>query len=63
MNFLRYFYFNNLKIKLLDEFIVKFSLGGVSSKNYLSRISNETKKRVLNSWLINGTKPPLEFFI
>jgi glycosyltransferase involved in cell wall biosynthesis len=60
--FLRYFYFNNLNIKLLDEYIVKFSLGGVSSKNYSSRLSKESKNRVLRSWSINGVKPPFGIF-
>jgi len=60
--FLRYFYFNNLKIKLLNEYIVKFSLGGISSKNYSSRFSKESKNRVLRSWLINGVKPPAGIF-
>ena len=60
--FLRYFYFNNLKIQLLDEYIVKFSLGGVSSKNYSSRLSKESKNRVLKSWYINGQRPPTGIF-
>jgi glycosyltransferase len=60
--FLRYFYFNNLKIQLLNEYIVKFSLGGVSSKNYSSRLSKESKNRVLKSWSINGVKPPIGIF-
>lgn len=60
--FLRYFYFSNLNIKLLDEYIVKFSLGGVSSKNYSSRLSKESKNRVLRSWSINGVKPPVGIF-
>jgi glycosyltransferase len=60
--FLRYFYFKNYRVKFLDEFIVKFSLGGVSSKNYSSRITKDSKQRVYRSWTINGERPPYFIF-
>lgn len=60
--FLRYFYFSNFKIKLLDAVIVKFALGGTSTKNYSSRLSKESKQRVHKSWLINNSQPPIGIF-
>ena len=36
MNFFEIlFYFSNLKIKLLDKFILKFSFGGRSTSSYV----------------------------
>lgn len=53
---LRYFYFNNLKVKRLDDFIIKFSLGGTSTSNYHKIF--KTQRTHVKCWLINGEKPP-----
>ena len=53
---LRYFYFNDLKVKLLDRFIIKFSLGGLSTSNYHKILS--TQKTHVKCWELNGEKPP-----
>jgi len=54
--FLRYFYFHSLKIKRLDEFIVRFSLGGISTKNYMNNIRSQEQQ--MKGWTINGVNPP-----
>jgi len=53
---LRYFYFNNLKIKRLDEFIVKFALGGESTTDY-HKVPKRQKIHV-KCWKVNGESPP-----
>lgn len=55
--FLRYFYFNKLKIKRLNEFILKFSMGGRSTKNYINNL--KAQKQHIACWLVNGEQPPL----
>jgi glycosyltransferase len=57
--FLRYFYFNRLKIKRLDEYIIKFSMGGTSTQSYTSRLRSDSKKQIKECWTINGENPPL----
>jgi len=54
--FLRYFYFNNFKIKRLNEFILRFSMGGRSTKNYLNNLRGQ--KQHIQCWEVNGEKPP-----
>jgi glycosyltransferase involved in cell wall biosynthesis len=54
--FLRYFYFHTLKIKRLDEFILRFSMGGISTRNYLNNIRSQEQQ--MKGWTINGVKPP-----
>jgi len=54
--FLRYFYFHSLRIERLDEFIVRFSLGGISTKNYMNNIRSQDQQ--MKGWTINGVKPP-----
>ena len=54
--FLRYFYFNRLRIKRLDEFILRFSMGGISTRNYLNNIRSQDQQ--MQGWIINGEKPP-----
>jgi glycosyltransferase involved in cell wall biosynthesis len=54
--FLRYFYFNQLKIKRLDEFILRFSMGGISTRNYLNNIRSQDQQ--MEGWKINGADPP-----
>lgn len=53
---LRYFFKNNLNIKLLDKFIVKFSIGGTSTSNY-SKIF-QTQRTHIRCWTLNGLAPP-----
>ena len=54
--FLRYFYFNKLKIKRLDQFILRFSMGGMSTKNYLNNLRSQEQQ--MKGWVINGENPP-----
>jgi glycosyltransferase len=54
---LRYFYINNLKIKRLDECIVRFAIGGRSTSNYSSTLLL-SQKRHLKAWKLNGINPP-----
>ena len=54
--FLRYFYFNHLKIKRLDEYIVRFAMGGMSTRNYLNNLKSQ--KQQVRCWEINGESPP-----
>jgi glycosyltransferase len=56
--FVRYFYVNNLKIKRLDRFILLFSLGGISTKNYMERLKPKSKNAVKQCWIENEIKPP-----
>lgn len=53
---LRHFYFNDIKVKLLDQFIIKFAMGGISTKNYWHNI--RTQKKQLICWKVNGETPP-----
>jgi glycosyltransferase len=56
--FLRYFYFNRLKIKRLNEYIIKFSMGGISTISYTSRFCSDSKNQIKDCWKINGENPP-----
>jgi glycosyltransferase len=56
--FLRYFYFNQLKIKRLDEYIICFSMGGTSTKSYTSRLRSSSKNQIKDCWIVNGKQPP-----
>lgn len=53
---IRYFYCNNIKVKLLDEFIIKFATGGTSTSNY-GKIF-KTQKTHKYCWNLNGIEPP-----
>jgi glycosyltransferase involved in cell wall biosynthesis len=54
--FIRYFYKANLKIRLLDRFIVRFSIGGRSTKNYLNNLKAQPQHKLC--WTVNGEAPP-----
>lgn len=54
---LRYFYFNNIRVRLLDRFMIKFALGGTSTSNYHKLL--KTQKTHINCWKANGESPPL----
>jgi glycosyltransferase len=56
--FLRYFYFNRLHIKRINEYIIKFSTGGISTQNYMNRFHSDAKIQIKNCWKINGENPP-----
>lgn len=60
--FIRFFICNKLKINRLNRFIVKFSLGGVSTSSYNKRLKQDYKNRVNQSWVLNGLKPPFCIF-
>ena len=49
---------NDFNIKSINEFIIKFSLGGQSTTNYSQKISSSRIKRVRGNWTMNGLKPP-----
>jgi len=53
---LRFLYFNNVKVSLLDEFIVKFSLGGMSTQS-MKNIVN-LNKECITAWKDNGMAIP-----
>lgn len=57
--FLRYFYFNNYKIKRLNEFVLRFATGGRSTRNYMNNLRGQ--KQHIQCWKVNGEKPP--FFL
>lgn len=57
---LRYFYFNDLKIKRLDRFILRFTMGGRSTSNYRKRLWKSQKKHI-KAWRLLGGTPPFYF--
>ncbi len=56
--FIRLFYVQKLNIKLLDEFIVRFSTGGTSTQSYKSRFTKAHREMMENCWRTNGVEPP-----
>ncbi|HHX68487.1 MAG TPA: glycosyltransferase [Gallicola sp.] len=57
--FLRYFLSNDAKIELLDEFILRFTLGGISSSNYSKMLKKDYKNQINNCWILNDLTPPI----
>jgi len=55
--FLRLFYFNDYVIKKMDRYILKFSIGGLSTSNYKSRLIKSQKKHIY-AWRLNGGRAP-----
>jgi glycosyltransferase len=55
--FLRYFYFNDLKIKRLNEYIIRFSTGGISTRNYFNNLRGQKTQKEL--WIMNGEQAPI----
>jgi len=53
---LRIFYFNQLKVKRLNEFIIRFFLGGISTSNYHKIL--DTQATHIKCWELNGENPP-----
>ena len=58
--FVRYFYrYSDLvKIQLIDDYIVRFSLGGQSTKNVWRKLSKKHFDYVKCCWKLNGVTPP-----
>lgn len=58
--FVRCFYLHSdeLKIRLIDEYIVRFSLGGQSTRDLKSKMSKRYFELVHRCWEVNGLKPP-----
>jgi len=56
----RYFYLNDLKIKRLDDFIVRFAIGGRSTSDYRKKLWNSQKSHI-EVWKVHGEKPPVYF--
>lgn len=56
--FIKTFYVQNLNIRRLDEYVVRFALGGTSTSNYKSRLTKKHGDMMRNCWLANGVKPP-----
>lgn len=58
--FLRYFYKYGeaLNIKLIDNFIIRFSLGGQSTKNIKSKFTKKHFEYVKKCWELNDLTPP-----
>jgi len=56
---LRHFYFREMKVKKLDEFIIRFAIGGRSTRaaNYLKIF--KVQRTHIKCWKLNGTNPPL----
>jgi len=55
---LRHFYFGSLKVKKLDEFVIRFAIGGRSTKflNYFKLF--KVQKVHIKCWKLNGKTPP-----
>jgi hypothetical protein len=51
-------YGKEFKIKGMNEFIIKFSLGGQSTKSYSKKLSKSHFDYVKKCWTLNGLKPP-----
>lgn len=60
--FIRFFYLNRPIIKRLDEFIVKFYTGGISTSNYLSKLKKPHRTMINKCWELNGLEPPKRVF-
>lgn len=55
--FVRYFYFNEIKVKLLKEYIIYFTLGGRSTNSLKKKLQSQAVHK--ECWRINGGKPPM----
>ena len=53
-----YKYGSERQIALIDEYIIKFSLGGQSTKNYSKKFSKKHFDFVKKCWEMNGLTPP-----
>ncbi|MCT4588719.1 MAG: glycosyltransferase [Carboxylicivirga sp.] len=55
--FLRYFYFNKLKVSRLDEYVLRFAMGGRSTRDYRNNL--RAQKQHVECWRVNGEEPPI----
>lgn len=55
---LRHFYFGDMKVKKLDEFVIRFAIGGRSTRlsNYLKLL--KVQRTHIKCWKLNGVNPP-----
>lgn len=55
---LRHFYFGGMKVKKLDEFVLRFALGGQSTSagNYFRIV--KAQRNHIKCWKLNGSTPP-----
>lgn len=55
----RYFYMHRaeIRIKRMKEYVLWFSLGGVSSKSYKSKIHSNYRNMINGAWKVNGMRP------
>lgn len=49
---------DDLRIKLNDRYIIKFSLGGQSTVNISSRVQKKNRDVLNKCWINNGIEPP-----
>lgn len=56
--FIRYFYLKDPVIQRFDEFVVKFSLGGMSTRSYSEKLHKSYRSITKKCWELNGLKPP-----
>lgn len=54
--FLRYFYFNRLKIERLNAYVLRFAIGGRSTRDYRNNLRAQKQHR--DCWRANGGRPP-----
>lgn len=57
--FIRYFYANKLRIKRLNEFIIRFAMGGMSTRSYSNKLQAFHKETMKKCWTLNNVKPPI----
>ena len=57
--FIRFFYSNQPRIKRLNKFIVKFAMGGISTRSYTEKLQKDHKNITKYCWELNGIKPPI----
>lgn len=58
---IRYFYKygTKIRIKRINEFIIKFSLGGQSTSNYRKKLRKSHKDIIKKCWHLNELTPPI----
>jgi len=54
--FIRFFYFNDLKVKLIKDYILYFSLGGTSTGSIVNSL--KWRNLIYKAWEKNGRKAP-----
>ncbi|MCF0178680.1 MAG: glycosyltransferase [Bacteroidales bacterium] len=54
----RYFYKETLRIRKINHFAIKFSLGGQSTANPKEKLTQKHKDNIKRAWMVNGLTPP-----